>query len=141
MLLYGRSFTRISLLKYVLLAAPGLVIEFWLERIGRPQFDANGSVRRTGEDLDAKGLTEYLWDVLYWTWGCIVLAAILGDWAWWTWIAIPAYSAWLAWTTYTGMRGGLGGLGGGAETADTPEGGSKRQKKMEKRGGQKVVYR
>lgn len=100
-------------------------------------------MQRTGEDLDAKGLTEYLWDVLYWGWGCVAVAAIFGDWAWWFWVAVPLYSVYLAWTTYSSMRGGLGGMmGAGESEANGQAGGeSKRQKKLEKRGGQKVMNR
>ena len=51
------------------------------------------------------------------------------------------YSLWLAWSTYSGMRGGFGGLAGDPTANEKQNGESKRQKKMEKRGGQKVVYR
>jgi hypothetical protein len=58
---------------------------------------------------------------------------------------VPAYSAWLAFTTFTGARKGLAGMGGvptEAEGASTgPAGQSKRQAKMEKRGGQRMQYR
>lgn len=93
-------------------------------------------MKRPGEDLDAKGLTEYMWDVVYWTYGCIILAAIVGDYAWFLWTVIPAYSAYAAWGTYSGMRGGF------QDAAGVPQPqASKRQAKMEKRGGQKVQYR
>jgi hypothetical protein len=88
-----------------------------------------------------------MWDVTYWTWGCVIGAALLGDWAWWAWGVIPVYAGWLAWTTYSGMRGGGGLLGGGGyqDVAGVPQpgasgSGSKRAAKMEKR-GQKVQYR
>lgn len=127
---------------YLLLSSPAFVIELWLERIGRPTTAPNGDLKRAGEDLEAKGLTEYLWDVLYWTWACTSVAAVLGNKAWWFWGAVPLYSAWLAWTTFGGMRQGLAGMTthGAGESAN---GGatSNRQKKMEKRGGQKVSYR
>lgn len=95
-------------------------------------------MKRSGEDLEAKGLTEYMWDVTYWTYGCVLLAAIFGDWAWWMWSIVPLYSAYSMYTTYTGMRGGF------TDAAGVPQPGaatSKRQAKMEKRGGQKVAYR
>lgn len=108
-------------------------------------------MQKAGEDLEAKGLTEFLWDVLYWTWGCVVLAAVVGDRAWWAWVVVvPAYSVYLAVGTYRGVTGGgglggmmMGGGGAGAEGLDGVAGGeSKRQKKMEKRGGrEKVQYR
>lgn len=56
---------------------------------------------------------------------------------------MPLYSAWLAYTTFTGARQGLAGMGGaGAGTEGTAAGGqSKRQAKLEKRGGQRMQYR
>ena len=82
-----------------------------------------------------------MWDVTYWTYGCIILAAVAGDWAWWAWGVIPVYAVWLAWSTYSGLRGG----GGGFVSAGVPQPGgatSKRQAKMERRGEQgRVKYR
>ena len=127
---------------------PSLIIEFWFERIGRPTFASNDSgqeLKRAGEDLEAKGLTEWMWDVVYWTWGCTALATVIGNYGWWAYIAVPIYSAWLAFTTFSGARSGLSGMGIGAgadaNSDATPSGQSKRQAKMEKRGGQKMMYR
>lgn len=140
-LLWRSSFTKKSLALYILLCFPSFFIQFQFERIGRPTYGSSpGELRKSGEDLEAKGLTEYMWDVLYWTYGCVILAAVLGDWAWWWWIVIPAYSAWLAYTTFMGAQGGMSKFAG-ADKAGTPQAGSKRQQKMEKRGGQKVQYR
>lgn len=73
---------------------------------------------------------------------------VFGDKGWWLWVVIPLYSGWLAWTTVMGMKSGLAGLGGAAaggvapgNDAATSGSESKRQKKMEKRGGQRVQYR
>ncbi|KAF2103786.1 hypothetical protein NA57DRAFT_62647 [Rhizodiscina lignyota] len=143
LLVFRKSFTRATLVRYVVLSAPSLIIQFWFERIARPSYGPSGEVRRSGEDLEAKGLTEWMWDVLYWTYGCIFLVSLLGDWAWWLWAIIPLYSAYLAYTTFTGARqsmAGLAGSGGGDDGASASQG-SKRQQKMEKRGGQKVQYR
>ena len=141
--LFRASSTRASLIKYIVLSVPAFAIELWLERIGRPTISQDGDIRKAGEDLDAKGLTEFLWDILYWSWGCTLLAAALGDKVWWLWTAIPAYSAYLAYTTLGGMRQGMTGLGGhaGEQVSGNASGTSSRQKKMEKRGGQKVQYR
>jgi SRP-independent targeting protein 2/TMEM208 len=143
----------------VLLSAPGALVEVWLERIGRPVFVGNPpELRRAGEDLDAEGLTEFLWDVLYWTWGCLLFAAALGDWAWSLWVSgardgrgrdmadgwqivIPLYAAYSAFTTYSSMRQSLGGMAAQGEDSGASSGMSKRQQKLEKRGGQKVQYR
>ncbi|KAF2163320.1 hypothetical protein M409DRAFT_26357 [Zasmidium cellare ATCC 36951] len=132
-----------SLYKYILLNGPALVFEFWFERIGRPVYQ-DGELKRAGEDLEAKGLTEWMWDVVYWTWGNVVFVALAGDWAWWGMVVPVLYSVWSAWTTYTGVRQGMGGMMGGGDTDTQKQGAggqSKRQAKMEKRGGQKMVYR
>lgn len=136
-LLFRSTFTTRSLTLYALLSAPQLLINLYFERLSRPTLTPDGVVKRAGEDLDAKGLTEYMWDVVYWSYACIAFAAVLGDWAWTLWAVIPAYSAWAAWTTYTGMRGGYQDAAG----VPQPQAGSKRQAKMEKRGGQKMQYR
>jgi hypothetical protein len=138
-IIFRSSFTRKSALLYVLFSAPQLFINLQFERLGRPKHNADGGVKRSGEDLEAKGLTEYMWDVTYWSYGCIFFAAIFGDRAWWLWSVIPLYSGYLAYTTFTGMRQGY------TDAAGVPQPGaatqSKRQQKMEKRGGQKVSYR
>lgn len=136
-------FSRPRLLwPYVAFAGPTLAIEFYLERLGRPRYNpADGSLRSPGVDLSAAGLTEYLWDVLYWTWGCVGAACVFGDRAWWLWIVIPLYSVWLAWTTFIGMTKGFAGLSGSAEDVAGSGVESKRQKKVDRRGGQKVQHR
>lgn len=64
-------------------------------------------------------------------------------------LAVPLYSAYLAYSTFTGARQGLAGMMGGVQAQEADGRGSasgsgatsKRQQKMEKRGGQKVQYR
>jgi hypothetical protein len=137
-------FSSRSIFAWFILNLPALIIEFWFERIGRPTH-ANGDLKRSGEDLEAKGLTEWMWDITYWTWFCVVLAALVGNKAWYAWAAVPVYSGYLAFTTFTGARKGLAGMGGvaaeGESAANGPAGQSKRQAKLEKRGGQKMQYR
>ncbi|KIV93184.1 hypothetical protein PV10_04421 [Exophiala mesophila] len=137
------SFTlrrSLSLNRYVLFSLPGLFIEFYLDRLARPSYKPDGTLRRAGEDLDAKGLTEFMWDVLYWGWINLIFVMVFGNRAWWLYLVVPSYAAYSAYTTATGLRGQLNGLaGGGAEGGTEPQ--SKRQQKMEKRGGQKVAYR
>ncbi|BCS26357.1 SND2/TMEM208 family protein [Aspergillus puulaauensis] len=141
------TFNRPRALKpYYLLALPTLVIEFYLDRIGRPTYSADGALRSPGEDLGAAGLTEFMWDILYWTWGCIGATCVFGGRAWWLWIVVPLYSVYLAYSTFTGMKSGLSGFGGGGGAGGDGEGAgtgaeSKRQRKMEKRGGQRMQYR
>ena len=123
-----------------MLSAPAFAIEFWLEKIGRPTLAQNGELRKAGEDLESQGLTEYMWDVLYWSWGCTGVATLFGNNAWYMWIIIPLYSIWLAWTTFSGMRQGMAGPQSDGDTANGSST-SNRQKKLEKRGAQKVQYR
>jgi hypothetical protein len=135
----------LSLKRYALLTLPAIVIEVYMDRLAQPTYKPDGTLRRAGEDLDAAGLTEFMWDVLYWTWINMIAVLVLGNWAWWLYLVIPAYAVYAAVTTASGIKGMLtGGAGGGGEgetTSGASSGGSKRQAKMEKRGGQRVTYR
>ena len=94
--------------------------------------------------MDAKGLTEFMWDVLYWTWACIAGGALVGNGAWWMYAVVPVYSAWMTSTMILNMKQGMAGMneqGNNAGEGGECSGNSKRQKKLEKRGGQKVQYR
>ena len=58
--------------------------------------------------------------------------------------AVPVYSAWMASTVLLNLRKGMTGMTGQGNSAGEGiegSGDSKRQKKLEKRGGQKVQYR
>ncbi|KAL2422047.1 hypothetical protein ABEF95_007190 [Exophiala dermatitidis] len=133
----------LSLKRYILLSAPGLAIEFYLERLARPTYNAHdGSLKRAGEDLDAQGLTEFMWDILYWTWINLILVIVFGNRAWWLYLVVPGYAVYAAVTTASGVKAMLGGMGdaAGADGGAGPQ--SKRQAKMEKKGGgQRVAYR
>ncbi|KAA8897460.1 hypothetical protein FN846DRAFT_893048 [Sphaerosporella brunnea] len=139
-ILYRLLFLRGSVYKYVLLVLPSLLIEAYLDRLGRPGYGANGDLLRPGEDLAAQGVTEYLWDIVYATWIVLGLVGLLGEWAWWVALVVPAYAAYLAWGLYKGFVGG--GMPGMPKVEEQPaQGASKRQQKVEARGGQKVRYR
>ena len=131
--------TSLSLKRYALLSAPGVVIELYLERLGRPTYNPDGSLRRAGDDLDAQGLTEFMWDVLYWTWINLTLVIIFGNLAWWLYLVVPSYAIYAAVTTASGLKSMLGGIAGAGGEAET-QAQSKRQSKLEKRGGQRVAY-
>lgn len=141
LIVFRARYTRNTLLLYVILSAPAVGIEFWLEKIGRPTYADNGEIQRTGEDMDAKGLTEFMWDVLYWTWACVAGAAFVGNKAWVMYAVVPIYAMWVASTMFMKMREGMAGMAGQGEGAGEASGESKRQKKLEKRGGQKVQHR
>lgn len=83
---------------------------------------------------------EYMWDVIYVTWGCLVGVALLGEWVWWFWAMVPAYAVYTGVSMFMGFRKSFGGAGDAGE-AEAPQGMSNRQKKLEKRGGQRVVHR
>ncbi|KAL9577253.1 MAG: hypothetical protein Q9212_006483 [Teloschistes hypoglaucus] len=141
LVLFRASSTRATYLLYGILSLPAVVIEFWFERIGRPVIAANGELKKSGEDLEAKGLTDYMWDVLYWTWGCTITAAVFGNKAWYGWIVVPLYSTWLAWSTFGGMTEGMAGMAGKSSNAEGTNGTpSNRQKKMAKRSEQRYQY-
>lgn len=86
-----------------------------------------------------------MWDVLYWTWINVILVIILGNRAWWLYLIVPGYAIYAAVTTASGLKGMLSGMsgagGGGGGEGEGSASQSKRQAKMEKRGGQRVAYR
>lgn len=131
----------LKLIPYLSLTAPALALEFWLESIARPQYDEGGNLRKAGEDLDAPGLTEFFWDIIYWTWINLILVFIFGNRGWWLYLVVPSYAIYAAVTTASGLKGMLGGMSGAGGDGETQVQQSNRQKKMEKRGGQKVAYR
>jgi hypothetical protein len=93
-----------SLPLWGLFSAPSLICEYVLESSGRPKYDAStGALKNAGEDLGAQGLTEYMFDVIWVTWGAVVLVALFGNWAWWLWMVVPAYGVY--------MGSGLLGMG------------------------------
>ncbi|KAK6519615.1 hypothetical protein TWF281_003437 [Arthrobotrys megalospora] len=135
---HSSSVTKGAIYSYVIFNVPALGIQYYLESIGRPK-----DARKAGDDLNAGGMMEMLWDVIYVTWACLGLVAFFGEKFWWLWAVIPLYGAYAAYTTATGMRDTLGGLGGAANDMAAPGAGSKRQAKMEKRtaDGKNVRYR
>lgn len=110
-LLHLHAFTRASLLRYALLVAPALAIELLIfERGSRPSYAENApaigagagagagaagegvrELRTAGADLDAPGLTDLLWDIVYWTWAVLALVAVAGEWAWWLYVSLPPF--------------------------------------------------
>lgn len=93
LLIHRRSATASVYTKYILFSLPAALIEVYLEKISRPKYatGGDGNLRRAGEDLDAQGLMEYLWDVIYVTWVCLLGVALLGEWVWWLWVSISNF--------------------------------------------------
>lgn len=82
-----RSTTGGTITRYVLFGGAALLVEYQLERLGRPRTDARGVVVREGEDLNQPGVVEYLFDLIYVTWGVLVLAS-LTEYAWWLYLVV-----------------------------------------------------
>jgi hypothetical protein len=142
-LLLKFTFRRsLSFYSYLLFSLPGVLVEVYLDILARPVYHPNGELKRAGEDLDAKGLTEFMWDVVYWTWINLVIVVLVGNRGWWLYLVVPGYAVYSVVGAARGVKSMMGGLaGGGAEGDGSSAPQSKRQSKMDKRGGQKVVYR
>lgn len=100
-----------SLLAYSLLSIPALACQYILESSGRPKYTtANGksTLRTAGEDLSAPGLTEYMFDVIWVTWACLVSVLAFGNRAWWLYAVVPVFGAWKAWGLLGAARGMMG---------------------------------
>lgn len=82
---YG-STTRKTFVLYLLFSGPAFIIQFYLEKLARPRYAPSGELLRTGEDLASKGVMEYMWDVLYITWACLVIVMVFGEKGWWLWV-------------------------------------------------------
>ncbi|KAK7206672.1 hypothetical protein BZA70DRAFT_288141 [Myxozyma melibiosi] len=93
-----------SLKPFVIFSIPAWIIEYQLERIGRPKFNpANGSLVSAGDDLHQAGLTEWLFDIVYVTLACDILAVIIGrSWVWFLYLVIPLYGSYMAYTSFIG---------------------------------------
>jgi len=127
---------------YILTFLPSLFLAQHLRTTGRPRRDpVTGTLISSGEDLDARGVTEWCWDVIYVTWACQVGSALLGEWFWFGYLSIPAFACWKLYTKVIGpMFLGRGGPQNtdstevvGEDKGTSSEGLSKRQQKMQKR--------
>ncbi|KAK0718370.1 DUF788 domain-containing protein [Lasiosphaeria miniovina] len=118
-LLWHSFFRSRSLLAWFIFSLPSLLCQLALERTGRPSYDAaTKTLKSSGEDLAAPGLTEYMFDVVWVTWATTILVAFLGNWAWLVWAVVPTYGAYKGY----GMLGAAKqmaqmGAGAGAEGA------------------------
>ena len=117
-----------SLFTYSLLSAPAFICEYVLERSGRPKYDAaSKTLKNPGEDMAAQGLTEYMFDVIWVTWGSVILVVLFGSWGWWLWAAVPAYGLYLG-SGLLGMGRKLAGMGQGQGQTEVPQG-NRRQRR------------
>ena len=114
-IVFSLIFQSRSLLTYFILSIPAFICQYVLESSGRPKYTtANGksTLKSSGEDLAAAGLTEYLFDVVWVTWGCLLVVLALGDKGWWVYAIVPIFSLWKGWGLIGAARGMMGGGGG-----------------------------
>jgi hypothetical protein len=117
-ILFSLLIRRRSILTYAILSIPSLVAEYILESTGRPKFDpATKALKSSGEDLAAPGLTEYMFDVIWVTWFCLISVIVLGNWGWIFWSVVPVYGVYKGY----GLLGMARGMAGGAKTGQMPE--------------------
>ena len=113
-----------SLLAYSLLSFPAFLCEFILERVGRPRHDPHtGALVSAGDDLNSPGMTEYMFDCMWLTWGSAVLVIAVGNWGWLLWGLIPTFALYKAAALLRMARAmvGLGGGGGGGGVSGMPK--------------------
>ncbi|KAH6624250.1 hypothetical protein B0J18DRAFT_367150 [Chaetomium sp. MPI-SDFR-AT-0129] len=117
-----------SLVLWAILSLPSFICQFILERTGRPSYDGNTkALKSSGEDLSAPGLTDFMFDVIWVTWGAIILVALFGNWAWFLWAVVPAYGAYKAF----GMMGAakqMAQMGANPNAAAAPAGNRKQRR-------------
>ena len=119
-----------SLLAYGLLSAPSLICQYVLEVSGRPKYDsASGSLKASGEDLNAQGLTEYMFDVIWVTWASLVSVMLFGNWGWLLWAVLPAYGLYLG-SGLLGMgRQKMAQMQGGGDEAPSAPAGNRKSRR------------
>ncbi|CAG8505133.1 869_t:CDS:2 [Paraglomus occultum] len=117
------TFTTWVAVKYFTTTGITLYLGYQLLQFGTPRYQ-NGVLISPGNDLAAKGLTEYMFDVIYVTW-CIHMLSIVWEGAWWFYLIIPGYAIYKAWDVL--FRPYFG-----ANANETP-GLSKRQQKRQQR--------
>lgn len=130
-LLSSSLYFKRSLVAWALLSIPSFVCEYVLESTGRPKYNPTGALRTSGEDLSAAGLTEYMFDVIWVTWACLVAVLIFGNKAWFLWVVIPAFGLYKGYGLFGAARGMMGGanLGSqGAEDTSAPAGNRKQRR-------------
>jgi hypothetical protein len=117
-ILFSLLIRRRSLLTYAILSVPSLVAEYILESTGRPKFDpSTKALKSSGEDLAAPGLTEYMFDIIWVTWFCLVSVIIFGNWGWIVWCIIPIYGGYKGY----GLLGMARGMMPGTQAGHVPE--------------------
>ncbi|KAI1268266.1 hypothetical protein F5Y18DRAFT_222205 [Xylariaceae sp. FL1019] len=126
--LFNLLFKRRSLLLYVLLSIPSFACEFVLESTGRPKYDSSNTLKTSGEDLAAPGLTEYMFDVIWVTWASVGLVILFGNWAWLVWAVVPAYGAFKGFGLLSAARG-MRAMQQNQQSNEAPATGNRKQRR------------
>lgn len=117
-LVFNLLVKRRSLFAWFLFSIPCLVAQFILETSGRPKFDSTTkALKSAGEDLSAPGLTEYLMDIIWVTWCCLIAVITFGNWGWVVFGVIPVYGAYKGY----GLLGMARGMMGSAKSGHIPD--------------------
>ncbi|KAI9592761.1 hypothetical protein BDF19DRAFT_416065 [Syncephalis fuscata] len=126
---YNADVTFYRVIRYLLTWLPTLFIYRQFASMAQPQRDMSGAIVSGGDDLNAPGLTSYMFDILYVTW-FVHLGSLAWSSVWWFYLVIPCYAFYSIWGFVAPMLGfgGNGNKGGDQEASK-----SKRQQKMEKR--------
>ena len=129
-ILFNLLLKRRSILAYGILSIPSLVAEYILESTGRPKFDpSTKALKSSGEDLAAPGLTEYMFDIVWVTWFCLVAVILFGNWGWIFWSVIPIFGAYKGYGLFGMARGMMGGAQAGQVPQEQPVAGNRKQRR------------
>ncbi|CEP64946.1 Snd2p LALA0_S15e00958g [Lachancea lanzarotensis] len=125
-----------------LLHIPAAGCVYMLEKNGRPKYDAAGHIVREGMDLNQKGLTEWLFDIVYLSLladsGLVLFNSLK---LWYIFLLVPVYFGYKIKGFAGPMLGGMNNAKAPAPSASAPATTkSKRQEKREKQ-GDKVRYK
>ncbi|KAI8580858.1 hypothetical protein K450DRAFT_234905 [Umbelopsis ramanniana AG] len=140
-IMFWKTFTFSTLLAYSITS--GITFYFYnvLKNAGTPNYKADGSIASGGDDLNAEGLTAYMFDIIYITWFVHITTAVISSKFWYTYIVIPVYAGFKLWPFIAPYLKSSGST----EESNEPTGPakSKRQAKLEERAkkGQNVKYK
>ncbi|KAL0074590.1 hypothetical protein J3Q64DRAFT_1841959 [Phycomyces blakesleeanus] len=126
---HWQTFTTVQMVLYVLSLGVSLFFYSVLEGSAESRYDASGALVASGDDLNAEGLTAYMFDIIYITWATHLLTAFISNKGWYLYLVIPAYAAY---KIFPMAMSYFGSKEPQTEKAET-DGKSKRQAKMEKR--------
>lgn len=130
---YWSTFGFSHFLLYASTAGVTLYLYNVLYTIGNPSYAADGSLLKSGDDINGEGVVAYFFDIIYVTWFVHVSTALFSDRFWWVMMVIPAYAIYKGWGFVSPFLFGGGAAAGEAESDAAGGGESKRQQKMQKR--------